>query len=257
MNAITTFLAVLTVTAIAETPGERKAQSDKPIVSFKLRDYRGAWHALDDYKDKKLVVVAFLGTECPLANRYTARLAELAKEFEPKGVAFLGLISNQQDSISKVAQLAKEQRVTFPLLKDVKNLVADQFAARRTPEVFVLDDKRIVRYHGRIDDQYGIGYARPKPTRRDLVIALDRGGRLLYRTGETLVFPNVCYVYQAHRSAFEQTLRQLPSRRFASTVRPHFVYRRIRLGGDHSGSNRGSADAALARQSQIWPLCQR
>jgi peroxiredoxin/mono/diheme cytochrome c family protein len=173
MNAITTFLAVLTVTAIAETPGERKAQSDKPIVSFKLRDYRGAWHALDDYKDKKLVVVAFLGTECPLANRYTARLAELAKEFEPKGVAFLGLISNQQDSISKVAQLAKEQRVTFPLLKDVKNLVADQFAARRTPEVFVLDDKRIVRYHGRIDDQYGIGYARPKPTRRDLVIALE------------------------------------------------------------------------------------
>jgi peroxiredoxin len=173
MNATTIFLTILAISVLDKTPAERKALSDKPIASFKLRDYQGAWHSLDDCKGKKFVVVAFLGTECPLANRYAGRLTELAKEFEPRGVAFLGIISNQQDSISKIARLAKEQKVTFPLLKDVGNIVADQFGARRTPEVFVLDAKRIVRYCGRIDDQYGIGYARPKPMRRDLAIALE------------------------------------------------------------------------------------
>src|SRR5206468_1459570 len=52
-------------------------------------------------------------------------------------------------------------------------LVADQFGAVRTPEVFVLDSKRIIRYWGRIDDQYGVGYTRPKPGRRDLATALE------------------------------------------------------------------------------------
>ncbi|HZV07114.1 MAG TPA: redoxin domain-containing protein [Gemmataceae bacterium] len=173
MHATSILLAALAVSAFAAAPAERKAPSGKPIPSFKLRDYRGAWHSLDDCKDKKFVVVAFLGTECPLANRYAGRLTELAKEFEPKGVAFLGIISNQQDSISKIADLVKEQKVTFPLLKDVGNTVADRFEASRTPEVFVLDGKRIVRYRGRIDDQFGIGYARPKPTRRDLAAALE------------------------------------------------------------------------------------
>lgn len=173
MNATSILLAALAVSVNGETSAERKTLSDKPIASFKLRDYRGAWHSLDDCKDKKLVVVAFLGTECPIANRYAGRLTELAKEFEPKGVAFLGIISNQQDAISKIADLAKEQKLTFPLLKDVGNAVADQLEAFRTPEGFVLDDKRVVRYRGRIDDQYGIGYARPKPMRRDLAIALE------------------------------------------------------------------------------------
>jgi peroxiredoxin len=184
-KAVTVFLAAMIVCcavsfvadpAAADKRGgkeERGALPDKPIAPFKLRDHRGAWHSLDDYAGKKLVVVAFLGTECPLANRYAGRLSELAKEFEPKGVAFLGVISNQQDSIGKIAQLAKEQNVTFPLLKDVGNAVADRFEARRTPEVFVLDGKRIIRYRGRIDDQYGIGFARPKPTRRDLALALE------------------------------------------------------------------------------------
>ncbi len=173
MNTTSVLLAVLAAPLIGETPAERKTLPDKPIASFTLRDFRGATHALDDYADKKLVVVVFLGTDCPLANRYATRLAELVKEFAPKGVAFLGIDANRHDSIAKIAQLAKDHKVSFPILKDVGNTVADQFAARRTPEVFVLDGKRIVRYRGRIDDQYGIGYTRPKPTRRDLAIALE------------------------------------------------------------------------------------
>src|SRR5581483_5172386 len=89
------------------------------------------------------------------------------------GVAFLAVNANQQDSVSAIGQYAKAAGLDVPILKDVGNVVADCFGAQRTPEVFVLDHQRVVRYHGRIDDQYGIGFNRPKPTQRDLAAALD------------------------------------------------------------------------------------
>jgi mono/diheme cytochrome c family protein len=58
-------------------------------------------------------------------------------------------------------------------LKDSAHKVADQFAAMRTPTVFVLDEDRRIRYQGRIDDQYGAGYARSSPTTNDLAGAID------------------------------------------------------------------------------------
>ncbi|MBY0523039.1 MAG: redoxin domain-containing protein [Gemmataceae bacterium] len=129
--------------------------------------------SLADFKDKQAVVVVFVGTECPLNNLYLSRLAELHKEFADKGVAFVAVNANSQDSPERVAEHARKHAIPFPVLKDVGNKVADSFAAQRTPEVFLLDAKATVRYQGRIDDQYGIGFQRPKPTRRDLAEAID------------------------------------------------------------------------------------
>jgi hypothetical protein len=88
-------------------------------------------------------------------------------------VAFLAIDSNQQDSLAQMAHLARAHRIEFPLLRDPGNAVADRFSAQRTPEVFVLDSERVIRYRGRVDDQYGIGYARPAPKQRDLAAAID------------------------------------------------------------------------------------
>ena len=145
----------------------------RQIDDFKLQDYLGTAHQLADWKDKQAVVVAFVGTECPLCLQYGPRLAELAKEYEPKGVAFLGIDSNQQDSLQEIAHYAREHKIDFTILKDPGNTVADQFGAVRTPEVFVLDGERRVRYWGRIDDQFGVGYARAAPEHRELAEALD------------------------------------------------------------------------------------
>ena len=149
----------------------------QPITEFSLQDYRGKWHALSDYANQELIVVAFVGTECPLARLYAPRLQELADQFEDRGVAFLAIDSNRQDSITKIANYARVHNLRMPVLKDVGNVVADQFGARRTPEVFVLDKHRRVRYAGRIDDQYGLGsssgYAQAKSKRRHLVDALE------------------------------------------------------------------------------------
>ncbi len=152
---------------------ERDELIGKRVEDFRLQDYRGAWHTLGDLGDRKLVVLAFLGTECPLSKLYGARLAELDRAFAPRGVAFLGINANRQDSITEIAHHARVHAIDFPVLKDVGNAFADRLGAQRTPEVFVLDADHVVRYHGRIDDQYGIGYSRPSPTRRDLADALD------------------------------------------------------------------------------------
>jgi peroxiredoxin len=150
-----------------------KSPLGKKIDSFTLQDYRGKEHSLKDLKDSKLVVVAFVGTECPLAKLYGPRLGKLAKEFEAKGVAFFGIDSNSQDQITAIAAYARLHEIGFPILKDLGNKVADQFGAQRTPSVFVLDGERTIRYAGRIDDQYGIGFQKDKPASTDLVNALN------------------------------------------------------------------------------------
>jgi len=163
--------------ACGSTAWSEEAQIGRKIGNFSLRDYRGKEHNLSDYADSKAVVVAFLGTDCPLVKLYSPRLEELSNEYEAKGVTFLAINSNLQDNLAKIASHARTYNMTFPILKDGNHAVADLFGAVRTPEVFVLDQDRVIRYWGRIDDQYGLGtssgYARPEVNRRDLALALD------------------------------------------------------------------------------------
>ncbi len=51
--------------------------------------------------------------------------------------------------------------------------MADKFGAVRVPEVFLLDQDRVVRYHGRVDDQFSVGTQKARPGRRDLATAID------------------------------------------------------------------------------------
>lgn len=147
------------------------------ISDFTLRDYRGMERSLSDYDDHEAVVVVFVGTDCPLAKLYAPRLEEMAQKYGPHGVAFLAINANRQDSIAKVAAFARVHKVTYPVLKDAGNVVADAFAAERTPQAFLLDRDRVIRYVGRIDDQYGLGatsgYAKPKLESSDLADAID------------------------------------------------------------------------------------
>jgi peroxiredoxin len=138
------------------------------ISDFCLKDTTGHDVALADFRDKKAVVVVFIGTECPLVNLYVLRLAELHREFAPHGLQFLAINSNSQDSPEAVARHARARRLPFPVLTDPGQRAADLFAAEHTPEAFLLDGTCTVRYRGRIDDQYSVGAARAQPLRHDL-----------------------------------------------------------------------------------------
>jgi peroxiredoxin len=168
--------AVVLHLLVSNTLAEPSAKPETPprqIEDFTLKDPSGKSYSLDDLKESRLVVVAFLGVECPLVKLYSSRLQQLSAEYREREVAFLGIDSNRQDSLAELAAYAKLHHIEFPLLKDPGNRVADLFGATRMSEVFVLDQERVVRFQGRIDDQYGPGYARPKPQREDLRQALD------------------------------------------------------------------------------------
>jgi peroxiredoxin len=143
------------------------------VASFTLPDIHRRPRSLKAYQDAKAVVVVFSGTECPLANLYVPTLKALHEEYSGKGVQFLLINANVQDSFIEVSAHAQEREIPFPVLKDFNHAVADQFGATRTPEAFVLDAAGVIRYHGRIDDQYAVGIHREKPTRRELKEALD------------------------------------------------------------------------------------
>ena len=150
---------------------------DKPaptrkLENFTLSDVDGKEWSLKALKEKKAIVVVFLGLECPISNAYAPVLSDLQKKYG-NDVQFLAINSNALDTPAKIKGHAKEHNLEMPVLKDTANVVADKFGAQRTPEVFVLSPGGDVLYQGRIDDQFGIGYKREGPTRRDLAEALD------------------------------------------------------------------------------------
>jgi peroxiredoxin len=214
-------LAVLSLTA----RGEEDSGVGVKIGEFKLQDHLGARRSLSEWRERKAVVVAFLGVECPLAKLYGPRLAELSRKYEPQGVQFLGINANQQDTLREIAHYVGVHQISFPVLKDPGAATADRFGARRTPEVFVLDERRVVRYRGRIDNQYGVGYARTEATQCDLAIALDE---LL--SGRPISTPRTesvgCYIGRPQEKAstgditYSQQISRLMQKHCVSCHRP-------------------------------------
>ncbi len=141
-------------------------------VAWETLSFRSAQGDPIRLRDENLKVVCFLGTECPLAKLYGARLQQMANTFGKQGVSFIGVNSNSQDSPLEITNYATKHGIQFPIAKDADQSIAIAFDAKRTPEVFVVDPLGAIRYQGRIDDQYEPGVARTEPTTRDLHDAL-------------------------------------------------------------------------------------
>lgn len=137
--------------------------------NFKLKDYNGKEYQLSDFKDSKAIVIIFIATQCPVSNAYNERMAQLYKDYKEKGIAFIGINSNKQESVDEIKEHAGENNLDFIILKDVNNVIADKFQASVTPEVYVLNKDFEILYHGRIDDSQ-----RAKDIKKhDLRMALD------------------------------------------------------------------------------------
>jgi peroxiredoxin len=122
------------------------------VDNFILKDYNGKEHSLSDYKDSKAIVIIFMATECPVSNAYNSRLENLFKQYNEKNIAYLGINSNKAESISRIKEHAEENGLTFTILKDEQNIIADKFEAFHTPEAYVLNGNFDILYHGRIDN---------------------------------------------------------------------------------------------------------
>lgn len=148
------FFSLLAIVAIYFLSVAACATTSSPgkIEDFKLRDTDGKEHSLSDYKDSKAIVVMFIATECPVSNDYNSRMEKIHNDYKEKGIAFLGINSNKAESVNRIKEHAEENQLTFTILKDEKNIIADKFEASVTPEVYVLNSNFDVLYHGRIDN---------------------------------------------------------------------------------------------------------
>jgi peroxiredoxin len=144
------------------------AEPTKKISNFTLEDYNGFKHSLTDYSASKAIVVIFISTQCPVSNAYNERMVQLNKDFSGKGIVFIGINSNKQESVLEMKEHAKNNGFLFPILKDHNNIIANAFSSSVTPEVFVLNPKLDVLYHGRIDDSRRISEVRSEDLRSAL-----------------------------------------------------------------------------------------
>lgn len=186
--AISLLLVSLSIIALAAVAGSGRS-SDVPaapaigatIDDFKLPDADGKEHTLKSLMGAKGVVLLFIATKCPVSNNYNERMEQLAKDYKAKGVNVIGINSNYTEPSAEVKAHAAERNLTFTILKDEGNKIADRLGATRTPEAYVLDAHNKLVYHGRIDNSQkteGI-------TSNDLREALDEliAGKAITKTG--------------------------------------------------------------------------
>jgi peroxiredoxin len=131
---------------------------------------------LSDIQSDKATVVMFLCNHCPYVIHVNPEIVRLAKEYQAKGVSFVGISSNDvenypQDGPEKMKEVAAEVGYTFPYLYDATQEVARAYDAACTPDFYVFDGDMVLVYRGRLDG------SRPKNdlplTGADLRAALD------------------------------------------------------------------------------------
>ena len=145
------------------------ARLGKKIANVTLADAAGKPVLLHDLKDRKAVVIVFLSFECPMSTGYAAAARRSGQGVRRARRGDLGRGRADDVTPAQLAKHAKEFDIPFPLLLDAKHAAADALKADVTPEAFVLDGNFVLRYRGRIDDQYSARLKRnARLTREDV-----------------------------------------------------------------------------------------
>ena len=126
-------------------------------ADFFLKSTDGKFYSLSSFPNAKGYIVTFTCNHCPYAVMYEDRINDLAKTYGPKGYHVIAINPNDPevqpaDSYEKMVERAKEKGFTFPYLLDDGQKVYPQYGATKTPHVFLLDNKKVVKYIGSIDD---------------------------------------------------------------------------------------------------------
>lgn len=188
LGLVLPFLILPLTLGAEETP--RTTRLGKPIDNISLTDSSGKSWTLHGQKPPKALVAVFLSFECPMSNSYAPLLTELARTYEARGVRFVGFCCTEGLSAQDVARQTKDFGLPFPVLYDSRLQAADAFKAEVTPEVFLLDDRFVLRYRGRIDNGWAERLKKNLHiTQHDLRAALDEllAGKPIHEPATTAI----------------------------------------------------------------------
>jgi peroxiredoxin len=127
-----------------------------PAPDFRLRSVDGRMVGMHDFDEKPALLVMFICNHCPFVKHVADGLAKLANDYQPKGVAIVGINSNDsksvpQDSPEQMVHEAEQRGYTFPYLSDETQEVAKAYGAACTPDFFLYDNQRKLVYRGQLD----------------------------------------------------------------------------------------------------------
>lgn len=170
-------LSLAAVFLLATTFSARAARPDIPmpppigatIDEFTLPDTDGKDHSLASLKGKNGTVLIFIAVQCPISNAYNERMEKLAQDYKARGINVVGINSNVTEPADSVKAHASAHNLTFVILKDNGNKIADALGATHTPEAYFLDASNKLLYHGRIDNNKDLAQVNTS----DLRLALD------------------------------------------------------------------------------------
>ncbi|MDP3979941.1 MAG: thioredoxin family protein [Chlamydiota bacterium] len=145
------------------------------IIDFALLGTDNITYGPQDFNDKKLLVIVFTCNHCPYAVASWPTLIALQKIYANDGVQFIAINPNDainypEDSFENMKIIQKKTGINFPYLYDKTQAVAKAYQAQCTPDIYVFDASRKLKYHGRINDNW---QAPQKVTREDLKDAIN------------------------------------------------------------------------------------
>lgn len=147
------FYVVICITVASEKETKQLAKIDEKVKEWSLKDTENKIHSLKKLsEEKKVIVLIFLATQCPVVDEYIDRINSLNNDYKEKKVQLVGIHSNKHETIEEIQKYSEKHTLEFPILKDPDNELADYFNARRTPEIFLIDSEHFLRYRGAIDD---------------------------------------------------------------------------------------------------------
>jgi peroxiredoxin len=156
---------------------------DSAAPAFSLPGVDGKTYSLDSFQDRTGLLVVFMCNHCPYVIAVHERLSALAREFGPKGIAVIGINSNdpahkEADSFENMVRTAKEWNLPFPYVFDETQSVARAYDAVCTPDPYLYGRTPSgfrLRYRGRVDDSWKDSSAVKEQSLRLAMEALVRG----------------------------------------------------------------------------------